>query len=118
MTEEKRKWHREYWRKNAVVKRKQWRDNHNTKEFKESRREYNKLWRKNNHDKVKEYRAKYLEKMRARDKFKYAIKTGKIIRQPCQECGNVKSEGHHTDYTKPLEVIWLCRNHHRKSHII
>lgn len=42
-----------------------------------------------------------------------AIKAGLLTRQPCTECGNPQSEAHHDDYTKPLDVRWLCRAHHR-----
>jgi len=40
-----------------------------------------------------------------------AILEGILIRSlKCQECGNeCKTEAHHEDYSKPLEVIWLCR---------
>jgi hypothetical protein len=41
---------------------------------------------------------------------------GKIIRQPCQVCGDTNSEKHHPDYLKPLEIIWLCRAHHLALH--
>lgn len=44
-----------------------------------------------------------------------AVAAGKVTRLPCW-CGNPKSEGHHEDYTKPLEVIWLCRKHHAEAH--
>ena len=47
-----------------------------------------------------------------------AIKKG-IIKKPklCPECGsNRKIEAHHHDYTKPLEVIWLCCACHRILH--
>lgn len=44
------------------------------------------------------------------------IKRGKLIKQPCKVCGNVNSESHHEDYTKPREVIWLCREHHLELH--
>lgn len=47
----------------------------------------------------------------------YAIKIGKIVRQPCEECGAEKAEAHHDDYAKPLEVRWLCRSHHTQWHI-
>ena len=37
-----------------------------------------------------------------------------IKRGVCEKCGNIKSEGHHEDYSKPLEVRWLCLKHHPK----
>lgn len=42
------------------------------------------------------------------------LRDGKITRKPCQVCGNPKSEAHHHDYSKPLDVIWLCFKHHRE----
>lgn len=47
-----------------------------------------------------------------------AIMSGKLTRQPCEECGAEKAEGHHDDYAKPLEVRWLCRSHHRQWHAL
>jgi hypothetical protein len=44
-----------------------------------------------------------------------ALRHGKLIRQPCA-CGNPKSEAHHEDYSKPLEVVWLCRRCHIDLH--
>jgi hypothetical protein len=55
-------------------------------------------------------------KLRCRERCAYAIKTGKLIRQPCQACGNEQSEAHHEDYSKPLDVKWLCRKHHAALH--
>lgn len=37
---------------------------------------------------------------------------GWMERKPCQICGVTKVEAHHADYSRPLEVIWLCRDHH------
>lgn len=34
---------------------------------------------------------------------------GKLIPQPCRYCGNAEVQMHHEDYSKPLEVIWLCK---------
>jgi hypothetical protein len=45
-----------------------------------------------------------------------AIKNGNLIRQPCIRCGAEKSEGHHEDYDKPLEIMWLCAPCHKQRH--
>lgn len=36
----------------------------------------------------------------------------------CQypECKNYKTEAHHHNYEKPLEVTWLCKKHHMEFH--
>ena len=45
------------------------------------------------------------------------IKQGILIKDTCKVCGtNENVEAHHEDYSKPLEIIWLCRNHHREHH--
>lgn len=41
---------------------------------------------------------------------------GKLVPQPCEKCGSLKSEKHHHDYSKPLEVEWLCRPCHLQWH--
>lgn len=47
-----------------------------------------------------------------------AIKSGKLKREPCEHCGtNEDVQGHHPDYNKPLEVIWLCPCCHGQEHI-
>jgi hypothetical protein len=56
------------------------------------------------------------EQLAAKRIFDYAILRGIVARQPCEKCGDPKSEGHHTDYSKPLEVRWLCLPHHREAH--
>ena len=37
-------------------------------------------------------------------------------KQPCEVCGSSCAVAHHDDYTKPLEVRWLCLSHHQKWH--
>lgn len=44
------------------------------------------------------------------------LKRGIIKRQPCQSCGDPKAQMHHHDYSKPLEVEWLCRRCHLLHH--
>ena len=56
------------------------------------------------------------EKATAHEKVHYAIKKGRIIKSECEICGEVKAHAHHDDYSKPLEVRWLCRTHHNEFH--
>lgn len=41
---------------------------------------------------------------------------GKLVRDPCTDCGASASQKHHEDYDRPLDVIWLCRVCHLKRH--
>jgi hypothetical protein len=63
-----------------------------------------------------ERRIREAEKFKARNRLQMALRYGKIIRQPCEKCGAVKVHGHHDDYTKPLDVRWLCQTHHAQHH--
>lgn len=45
-----------------------------------------------------------------------AIAAAKLKKQPCEICGNPRTDGHHDDYSKPLAVTWLCRKHHAERH--
>jgi len=55
-------------------------------------------------------------KYKARRILYEAVRIGSIKRLPCKKCGNIKSQGHHADYSKPLNVIWLCPLHHAELH--
>lgn len=69
--------------------------------------------------------SKYQRAMRARHPKKYAARTavgnairdGRLTKKPCQVCGTAHDvQAHHTDYSKPLDVQWLCRQHHWDAH--
>ena len=49
-----------------------------------------------------------------------AIRKGKLTRPlQCTSCGNGHKralQGHHEDYSKPLDVIWLCDPCHKRYH--
>lgn len=55
----------------------------------------------------------------AHDKVKYEIQTGRITKaSECEMCGDSSRRivGHHEDYSKPLEITWLCDRCHRRLH--
>jgi hypothetical protein len=83
-------------------------------------RKQRKQWAKENPEKFIEIRKKWLEnnpiKRKAHVIVGNAIRDGKLIKQPCVICGSEKVDAHHDDYSKPLEVIWLCRQHHNDRH--
>ena len=49
---------------------------------------------------------------------KNAIRDGRLIRKPCEICGDISSEAHHNSYEKEdwLNVKWLCKKHHVQLH--
>ncbi len=58
------------------------------------------------------YHAEAPIKKQAHTAISSAIRDGTLKRQPCHVCGAKKVEAHHPDYTKPLDVLWLCKRHH------
>ncbi|AIW03513.1 endonuclease [Bacillus phage Moonbeam] len=63
-------------------------------------------------------RPDYNLKQNARKKVLRAVKSGKLVKPSC--CEDCKQElfleAHHIDYNKPLDVQWLCKTCHEKTH--
>lgn len=72
---------------------------------------------------VKEYSRKrwdsddYRAKHYAQYKAWKAMRLGRMEKKPCEVCGSEITEKHHPDYNKPLDVVWLCKKHHRRLHL-
>lgn len=64
----------------------------------------------------REYRRRSPLKASAHRKVALALKKNLLTRQPCEVCGDARSQAHHDDYGKPLEVRWLCGPHHAEWH--
>jgi len=103
-------------------------------------RDYVKSWRQKNIDYVQAYdrsrpyrksatrnkekdrqqkltwRLRNLEKRNAHIIVGNAIRDKKLFPQPCERCGCIETNAHHEDYSKPLEVMWLCDKHHGERH--
>jgi hypothetical protein len=56
------------------------------------------------------------EKRRAQIAVNNAVRDGRLTKGACEVCGATDSHGHHDDYSKPLEVRWLCAKHHAEEH--
>jgi hypothetical protein len=79
-------------------------------------------WSKDNREKLNEYQRNWYQqnkvKRRAHVILHRAINSGKVMRpEKCSQCNKkCKVDGHHEDYSKPLDVVWICRAcHSRKS---
>ena len=47
-----------------------------------------------------------------------ALRRGLLKKTPCLVCGVENVEGHHPDYSRPMDVVWLCTPHHKEVHKI
>lgn len=74
-----------------------------------------------NPDKVssskKEYNQRNRWKRAVLNRVRRAIRSGKLVRESCVVCGERNTHAHHEDYSKPLDVVWLCRKHHDVRHV-
>lgn len=70
----------------------------------------------NHRNSVTKYISKYPYRQKARMIVRQALLSGKIKKKICDVCGKNKVHAHHPDYSKPLEVIWLCTEHHYQIH--
>lgn len=55
------------------------------------------------------------ERRKARIAVTSAIGCGRLHPGPCMVCGE-KAEAHHPDYSRPLDIVWLCKSHHVEVH--
>lgn len=71
-------------------------------------------------EKQREHRRAEPEKHLARNKVQYALRSGKMLRgTECFFCSSAENlQAHHHDYSKPLDVFWLCSKCHGKLHTI
>lgn len=65
----------------------------------------------------KDWREQHPHRRSAQSALGAALKAGRIMKQPCLICGS-KAEAHHPDYSTPLDVVWLCSQHHKQAHAL
>lgn len=64
---------------------------------------------------AKSWKVAYPDRRAAQVALNNAVRDGLIHRQPCFVCGSA-AEAHHPDYSRPLDVVWLCPPHHKQTH--
>lgn len=68
---------------------------------------------------VKEWARSHPEKKAAHIAVNNAVRDGRLTKLPCAFCGTAEPvEAHHHDYSKPLDVTWLCKPCHRRFHAL
>jgi hypothetical protein len=90
-------------------------------EFRAKGRERTRAYRKRNaeaqREQARQHRRENPEKIRAQNAINGRVRHGTLTRQPCRVCGSSERvHAHHPDYAKPLDVYWLCAQHHRQLH--
>lgn len=110
-------------REKNIEKIREYDRNRPNKKERSAKAHLNILLDENRHKKYLEQQRKWGKENRykrnAHTKLKRAIEKGIITRpQYCQICGktNCKIQGHHYDYNKPLDVIWVCTECHGNLH--
>ena len=106
---------------NRIKREKHYRDYERKRALTPKRKKLVKAYAKENPAIVNAAKRRWAEK----NKFKRsaetavtnAVRDGKLEKKPCLICGSTtRIHGHHEDYTKPLDVIWLCPKHHSILH--
>lgn len=62
------------------------------------------------------HRDQLKERNRAYSAVSAALKKGILMKGQCVCKTKDDIEAHHTDYSRPLDVRWLCRYHHKLEH--
>lgn len=105
-------WARTHPEKVADIKRR-WAERN-----RERRAQIAREWDKRHPDKKKQasdnWRKRNPEKTRAYKVVSNALQAKRLVRGPCEVCG-AKAHAHFDDYSKPLEVRWLCNEHSRQA---
>lgn len=85
--------------------------------------QYVREWARNNPEKLAEVKSQWAvrnpDKTNCHKLLHHAVRNGSLTKaDACQACGTSEGRihGHHPDYTKPLEVMWLCAACHSRQH--
>ncbi len=93
-----------------------------TRDFKKAA-EYSRSWRRRpevlERERARSAVRRQTKEWQARAELNKAVKRGDLVRpSTCSKCGEAgRIEGHHPDYDRPLDVVWLCADCHERHHV-
>lgn len=89
----------------------------NREKIRQYNKNYNKEYRKlHGYINEKTWEKRNPLKHKAQRMITEMLRYGKITPQKCVVCASSFVHGHHEDYNKPKEVVWLCPLHHKQRH--
>lgn len=112
--EKHRKWREENREEINSRNRDRW---NNDPEWKAKKDKYKGMYKEWRAAYASDYKKANRDKINCREQLRYWVDKGTIVRPECCElCGKseIRIEAHHSDYTKPLSVDWLCQKCHLK----
>jgi len=108
------------WKKDNSGKVKEWNRIAARKRYNENPKKYRdivKNHRKSNSERLSEHQKEYRKDNQEKIKAQRLAITVYPISQTCSVVGcNEIGERHHPDYSKPLDIVWLCKKHHEEIH--
>lgn len=68
---------------------------------------------------VSRWQQDHPNRRKAHAALQYAVRVGRLTPWPAcayETCEETKVEAHHPDYSRPLDVVWMCPAHHKQAH--
>ncbi len=88
----------------------------NARNYDNARYKNNEDRRKKIAERAKKWREKHPDRYKAHTAVSNAVRDGRLVKLPCEVCGEKYVHAHHDNYKNPLEVKWLCPIHHQELH--
>lgn len=107
-----------YWCKECRSSERKKRYRKNPEKYRATQKRYGETHRDNENAKKAAWRRAHPLQTKAGHTLRNAVMRGKIVKpMACELCNRIAPlHGHHQDYSRPLEVQWLCVTCHEEKH--